>query len=334
MDAEIAPARQELRARSDILILARCMSSMFAATSGWELWRKGWIRGKFAMIIGRACSLLAGVFEAPFVARVNWMRTFLICHESAGLDEQVLARWLHSFTDLVGLVLLQDPRSAKWHRVRREIKRVGIVRFLDVLAFRLYYRAFLAAKDRQWERQKIDEFCRELAPIPSSIPVFKTRSVNAEETAQFIARLKPDLVLARCKALLNERIFSIPTKGTFVMHPGVCPEYRNAHGCFWALAERDFAKVGMTLLKIDPGIDTGPVFGYYSYGYDEVNESHIVIQHRVVLENLKSLQNKLMEIFNDTAAPVDTTGRLSRAWGQPWLSRYLSWKANARKRGK
>jgi Formyl transferase len=262
------------------------------------------------------------------------MKTLLICHESAGLDEQVLARWLHSFSELVGLVLLQDPPSANRRRVRREIKRVGIVRFLDVLAFRLYYRVFLAAKDQQWERQQIDEFCRTFESIPSTVPVLKTRSVNAPETEQFVRRLEPDLVLARCKALLNERIFSIPTKGTFVMHPGVCPEYRNAHGCFWALAERDLTKVGMTLLKIDPGVDTGPVFGYYSYAYDEVNESHIVIQHRVVLENLKSLQSRLMDIFNDTAAPVDTTGRPSKAWGQPWLSRYLSWKAKARNRGK
>lgn len=262
------------------------------------------------------------------------MKTLLICHESAGLDEQVLARWLHSFSDLVGLVLLQDPRSAKWRRVRREVKRVGIIRFLDVLAFRLYYRASLGAKDQQWERQKIDEFCRHFEPIPSNIPFLRTSSVNAPQTEQFIRDVKPDLMLARCKSLLKERIFSIPTKGTFVMHPGVCPEYRNAHGCFWALANRDLTKVGMTLLKIDPGVDTGPVFGYYSYAYDEVNESHIMIQQRVVLENLKALQSKLMDIFKGTASPIDTTGRSSEAWGQPWLSRYLSWKAKARKRGK
>ena len=51
------------------------------------------------------------------------------------------------------------------------------------------------------------------------------------------------------------------------MHPGICPEYRNAHGCFWALANRDLNKVGMTLLRIDKGVDTGPTFGYYTYPY-------------------------------------------------------------------
>lgn len=115
------------------------------------------------------------------------------------------------------------------------------------------------------------------------------------------------------------------------MHPGICPEYRNAHGCFWALANRDLNKVGMTLLKIDKGVDTGPVFGFYSYPFDEVNESHIVIQNRTVLENLDALRGKLIEIFDGSASPLDTTGRQSAVWGQPWLSKYFEWKSLAKR---
>ena len=116
------------------------------------------------------------------------------------------------------------------------------------------------------------------------------------------------------------------------MHPGVCPEYRNAHGCFWALANRELDKVGMTLLKVDKGVDTGPVYGYYAYEYDEQNESHVVIQHRVVFDNLDKLRKKLFEIASQTATTIDTQGRRSGTWGQPWLSKYLAWKAAARKR--
>jgi methionyl-tRNA formyltransferase len=119
--------------------------------------------------------------------------------------------------------------------------------------------------------------------------------------------------------------------GTFVMHPGVCPEYRNAHGCFWALAEGDRARVGMTLLKVDRGVDTGPVYGYYSYDFDELNESHVRVQHRVVLENLDALRSKLLEIYEGRAEPLDTRGRRSAVWGQPWLSRHLAIRRRARR---
>nr|NIO21994.1 formyl transferase [Candidatus Aenigmarchaeota archaeon] len=159
-----------------------------------------------------------------------------------------------------------------------------------------------------------------------------THSPNTPETEHFIKRLEPDIMIVRCKFLLKKHIFSIPNRGTFVFHPGVCPEYRNAHGCFWALVNRDLDKVGMTLLKIDEGIDTGPVYGYFTYQYDEEKESHIVIQNRVVFDNLDRLKKKLVEVHYGSANPIDTSGRKSGTWGQPWLTSYLAWKSRARKR--
>jgi methionyl-tRNA formyltransferase len=170
------------------------------------------------------------------------------------------------------------------------------------------------------------------APLRENLPVLYTHSPNSQEAEQFIRRLDPDIVLARCKFILKERIFGIARKGTFVLHPGICPEYRNAHGCFWALANRDLEKVGMTLLRTDAGVDTGPVYGYYTYPYNELDESHFVIQHRTVLDNLIPLQNKFMEVYSGSANPVDTSARKSATWGQPWLSRYLKWKSEARKK--
>src|SRR6202158_2201874 len=259
------------------------------------------------------------------------MKTLLICHDGAPLDQVVLARWLNSFSELVGIVVIQEQPVQMWRRVRREIKRIGRYRFLDALAFRLYYRLFLFGRDQRWERQEVREKCLIYGDVPSTTAILKTPSPNCRETEAFIKELKPDVILARCKVLLKESIFSISSKGTFVMHPGICPEYRNAHGCFWALANRDLNRVGMTLLKIDKGVDTGPAFGYYTYPFNEVHESHIVIQHRVVLENLDALRIKFLEIFNGTAIPLKTSGRQSAAWGQPWLTKYLKWKSRAKR---
>ncbi|MGA7439404.1 MAG: formyl transferase, partial [Luteibacter sp.] len=113
------------------------------------------------------------------------------------------------------------------------------------------------------------------------------------------------------------------------MHPGICPEYRNAHGCFWALAERDLDRVGLTLLRIDAGVDTGPIYGYFTYAFDETRESHMRVQYRMVLENLDALAQRIRDIVAGDALPVDVTGRPSGVWGQPWLSRYLRWKRAA-----
>src|SRR5262249_3620708 len=143
-------------------------------------------------------------------------------------------------------------------------------------------------------------------PIADATAILSAGSPNSPEVEQFLRTVLPDIVIARCKSLLKQSVFSIPSRGTFVMHPGICPQYRNSHGCFWALAKNDRENVGMTMLKIDKGIDTGPVYGYYRCQFDETRDSHHVIQHKVVFDNLESLRDKLFEIHHGNASTIDT----------------------------
>jgi hypothetical protein len=259
------------------------------------------------------------------------MRTVLLHHEGARLEQEVMAPWLASFSELAGIIVLGEARQRRVRRVRREIRRVGPLRFVDVLAFRAQYRLVQAGADGAWEASFAKELASRYPPVADDVPVLRAQSPNGEDVRRFLEELAPDVMIARCRTLISERVFSIPTVGTFVLHPGIAPEYRNSHGCFWALANRDLERVGMTLLKIDSGVDTGPIYGYYTYDYDEATESHVVIQKRVVFENLDALREKLLEIGSGAAEALDVAGRASGVWGQPWLTRYLSWKAQAKR---
>jgi hypothetical protein len=212
----------------------------------------------------------------------------------------------------------------------RQIKRVGAIRILDVLAFQLFYKLFLRQRDVDWMRQTMTRLQDIYPPISQDVPVLITDSPNSPATEAFLRQHTPDIMIARCKVLLKKRIYAIPPKGTFVFHPGICPEYRNAHGCFWALVNRDLDKVGLTVLQIDDGVDTGPVYGYFTYDYDEGNESHVVIQFRVLLENLGGVRDVLLRVFEGKARPININGRTSRTWGQPWLTSYLRWKLHTK----
>jgi methionyl-tRNA formyltransferase len=96
------------------------------------------------------------------------------------------------------------------------------------------------------------------------------------------------------------------------------------------MANRDLSNVGMTLLKIDAGVDTGPVYGYFRAPFDESTDTSNMVQNRVVFDNLGALQARFEEICAGTARTLDTRGRPSRAWGQPWLTSYFRWKRAAR----
>jgi folate-dependent phosphoribosylglycinamide formyltransferase PurN len=261
------------------------------------------------------------------------MRTALICHHESVLAREGSPRWLASFSDLVGVIVLHERRQRLWQRLRREWRRVGW-RLLDVAAFRLYYKLFLAAEDERKLQALLHDLEARFPPPSADLPVLHTHSPNSSEAVEFLTRLQPDVVIASCKQILRPRAFSIARTGTFAMHPGICPEYRNAHGCFWALANGDLERVGMTLLKIDAGIDTGPVYGYFTYPYDEVHDSHLVIQRRMMLENLDAIAQKLCDIHAGRAQPIDTSERSSAEWGQPWLTAYFRWKRQASHRAR
>ena len=259
------------------------------------------------------------------------MKTVLICHDGAHLDQVGLARWMGSFTDLAGIIVLRESKQRMWQRVRKEIQRSGLLRFADVAAFRLYYRMFLAQRDRAWEEAELTRLKQQYPESQTAPRICYTNSPNSSEARAFLKEIAPDLMIARCKTLLKPEVFSIPRHGTFVLHPGMCPEYRNAHGCFWALANGEPEKVAVTLLRIDTGVDTGPVYGYFSCNFDSLNDSHIVIQTKAVTANLDAIRLKLEEIVAGSASAITTQGRHTAVWGQPWLTKYFAWKRSAQR---
>lgn len=261
-------------------------------------------------------------------------RLVLICHADDRLNRDGLARWCASWAELVGIVeIVEDGRRFR-QRLRREFRRVGALRLLDVLAFRLLYRWKFAAQDYAWEAQRLAQLQQQYPAVGPHVPVLTTSSPNTAEVEAFLRRQQPDLTIARCKTLLRPGVFEVPRLGTYVLHPGICPQYRNAHGCFWALAMDDIAHVGLTLLKIDRGIDTGPVWAYFRCPIDPLKESHHVIQQRVCFDNLDELESVFRQIVDGTAQPIPTAGLPSGEWGQPWLTAYLRYQRRFSQRTK
>ena len=95
-----------------------------------------------------------------------------------------------------------------------------------------------------------------LLDIPSvAVPAW---DLNSFGTADFISRLKPDLVIVSAAPVLRPRIFTIPGFGTVNVHLGISPQYRGEHTLFWPLYFRDHEQLGVTLHFLDERVDTGP----------------------------------------------------------------------------
>ena len=87
--------------------------------------------------------------------------------------------------------------------------------------------------------------------------------VSQDEKIEFIRFLyswSPDVgLVAGFSSIISEEIFSIPKLGMFNQHAGRLPEYRGGSPINWQIIN-DEPLLGATLIKIDSGIDTGPIF--------------------------------------------------------------------------
>src|SRR5687768_13647138 len=129
--------------------------------------------------------------EAPTVV--------LICHEEDRLDCEGLASWLASTMRLAGLLIIRDEPGRRWRAARREIRRVGALRFLDVVAFRVYARLSLAARDDAWKQAQLVRLRAAYPADLGAVPRLLVSSPNSAEAREFLEGLHPDIAIARCK---------------------------------------------------------------------------------------------------------------------------------------
>ncbi len=84
-----------------------------------------------------------------------------------------------------------------------------------------------------------------------------------------ISRISEDTelgVLAWWPKIISGPLLEMPLKGFINTHPSLLPHNRGKHYNFWALVEG--APFGVTLHRVDSGIDTGPVVAQRELSYD------------------------------------------------------------------
>lgn len=245
------------------------------------------------------------------------MKSVLMYHEGSSFERDLLLPWLNSFSKVVGVVVVENKIERKIDRLRAEYRRSGIAGTIDAISFRVY--DSIRNTGRQEKIRDLINKKSQGYDEPDDTPVQFVETPNNEETKQFLHEQDPDIVIARVKLLLNEEIFSIPSTGTFAIHPGICPEYRNAHGCFWAIVEGDYENVGYTLLKIDSGVDTGPIYAQGGTEFDPLDD-HVYLQFKVIADNLDEIRAGLEGAYKGERDSLDTSGREGGVWGQPKLT--------------
>jgi methionyl-tRNA formyltransferase len=109
---------------------------------------------------------------------------------------------------------------------------------------------------------------RDLKPQPSpvkslaqrlNLPVLQPERARDEKFIAELRELKPDLVvIVAYGQILPLAILDLPRHGCLNIHPSLLPKFRGPAPIQWAIANAD-AETGVTLMRIDAGLDTGDI---------------------------------------------------------------------------
>ncbi len=96
--------------------------------------------------------------------------------------------------------------------------------------------------------------------IAQSMPVYQPKSFRKDPQAVEVLRnLKPEvIVVAAYGLLLPQTVLDVPPFGCLNVHGSILPRHRGAAPITSAILAGD-AETGITIMKIDAGMDTGPM---------------------------------------------------------------------------
>jgi methionyl-tRNA formyltransferase len=146
------------------------------------------------------------------------------------------------------------------------------------------------------------------AAVAAGIPVFQPERIRTEEGLEYFRALAPDVVVIIAYGqIIPQRLIDIPRLGWINLHGSLLPKYRGAAPIHWAVANGE-TRTGLTTMRIDAGVDTGPWLLKYEtrIGLDETSpelyERLAEAGAPLMVDTLRGLENGSL-----TATPQDNS---------------------------
>lgn len=135
------------------------------------------------------------------------------------------------------------------------------------------------------------------------LPVFKTARVRNEDAVCWIREKIPDvIVVAAFGQIIPSEILNMPPHGCINVHASLLPAYRGAAPIQWSVLRGD-AETGVTIMKMDEGLDTGAILAQKKITIGPEETSGTLFE-KMAEEGGKLLVETLPKIADGSIVPV------------------------------
>lgn len=137
----------------------------------------------------------------------------------------------------------------------------------------------------------------------AGIPIYQPRSLKKEEAAAPLREWQPDIiVVAAFGQILRPHVLYLPPLGSLNVHASLLPRWRGASPIQHAILAGD-AATGVTLMRMDEGLDTGDMFVRESIAI-EPRETTTTLHDKLSLLGADMLRRHLDAILAGRITPT------------------------------
>lgn len=162
-----------------------------------------------------------------------------------------------------------------------------------------------------------------------SIPIFYSTDIKPADYATIITKINPDIVFViGWRYMINKDAYSLPLRGTLVIHDSLLPAYRGFAPMNWAIINGE-TQTGVTLFHIADGVDCGPIVDQMATEIlltdtaKTVDEKIITLYEEIITRNLAALANGTAKSTPQDEAAATYTCKRTPADGE------INWQASA-----
>lgn len=135
------------------------------------------------------------------------------------------------------------------------------------------------------------------------LPLFQPRTLRTPEVFEALRAAAPDvIVVAAYGRILPPEVLALPRHGCVNVHGSILPRYRGAAPVQWAVI-RGESETGVTLMRMDEGLDTGPILAIRTTPVAE-DDTAATVYDRLAGIGAELLAASLPGILAGTIAPV------------------------------
>lgn len=207
---------------------------------------------------------------------------------------------------------------------KRRFKKLGFFRASGQVAFSFLVVPFLRLSGKKRVGELVKKYGFDDSPVPEN-KVTRFNTVNDQDCIEYLKNIDPAIVLVSGTRIISKKVLESCSAPFINMHAGITPRYRGVHGGYWAIANNDKENFGVTIHRVDRGIDTGEVLYQEKIEISE-KDNYTTYPYLQLGEGLPLMKRAVKDFFEGGVKTSIVSEDKGLLWYHPTIWQYFFYK--------